>query len=115
MNDQLTIFDLDKKNPPCSMLEVIEWVQENPHALHYMERYAREAADSHTKFGINALLERVRWQLRCVDGKQYKCNNNYAPALARILVARNPEFAPFIEMRASHFDKEVIPPQLMRV
>jgi hypothetical protein len=79
----------------------MKWVETHPQAMAVFERLALEAARTGFKFGVKALAERVRWQFRIdrLEGDEYKVNNSYVSVVGRVLVARHPSLADFIEFR----------------
>lgn len=54
------------------------------------------------KYSARAVLHRIRWHYHVERGdKQFKCNNNWTPRLARWLMRRHPTMNGFFEIRAS--------------
>lgn len=67
------------------------------------EKFALQMLARKQRFGIAALLERVRWEVRMqwqTDADGYKINNNHKPYLARELIELHPELTPLIETRS---------------
>lgn len=91
-----------------TMQQAYDWIDANPKAWAFMVRFALQRASNGQRFGMKALVERVRWEmeLTSTDGV-YKLNNSLTAALARILVADYPALKPYISMRRSDFDREV--------
>ena len=53
------------------------------------------------KYSADAILHRIRWHMQIDRGeREFVCNNNWTPILARWLMANYPaEFAGFFETR----------------
>lgn len=81
------------------------WIDENPEAWRFMTIQALKSAENRRRFGIGALCEVVRWEMRNVRGDEFKLNNSYRAAFARRLVREHPEIAPYITMRKSVLDR----------
>lgn len=59
-------------------------------------------ADGWPRYSARAILHRIRWHFRVEKGRrEFKCNNNWTPALARWWMAKNPSHSEFFETRAS--------------
>lgn len=85
--------------------EADRWIEANPDAWSYMTRQALVSAGNGRRFGIKALCEVVRWQMRNVQGDTgFKLNNNHSAAFARRLVKEHPEVEPYLSMRGSVLD-----------
>ena len=66
------------------------------------ERFALQKAARNLYFGINALVERVRWEISMAwerDERGFKINNNHAPYIARKLIEEFPRLEPLIRCR----------------
>ena len=54
------------------------------------------------RYSSDALLHRIRWHFQIEKGERdFKCNNNWTPALARWFHNRHPELTGFFETRKS--------------
>jgi hypothetical protein len=73
----------------------------NPHVYATLVRLAREArAAGKERLGMKALWERLRWELEVVTrGDEFRCNNNYTAAYARLLMDNEPDLAGLFETR----------------
>lgn len=101
--EQMALFDISKAERIRA--EADEWVSDNPQAWEFMKASARESARNGIRFGIGALSEVVRWQMRNVRGDEsFKLNNTHRAAFARRLIAEVPECKPYIETRSSVMD-----------
>lgn len=85
--------------------EADRWIEANPDAWSYMTKQALISAGNGRRFGIKALCEVVRWQMRNVKGDTgFKLNNNHSAAFARRLIREHPEVEPYISTRGSVCD-----------
>ena len=76
-----------------------EFHQRNPHVYQALETLALRKCASGERFGIKALWEECRYELRVKASGAYKLNNSFTALYARALIERRPELAPFIEVR----------------
>jgi len=92
--------DLFKPRPPfevpaevCSLFERLALQIRNQGFKHYSAR---------------AILHRIRWHYHIEKGmRDFKCNNNWTPGLARWCMALHPgELEDFFELRASPHQEE---------
>lgn len=85
--------------------EADEWIAANPDAWEFMTEQARASARNRRRFGIGALCEVVRWQMRNVRGDgEFRLNNNHRAHFARRLIREVPECEPYIKTRHSVLD-----------
>lgn len=85
--------------------EADEWIEANPEAWAFMAEQARASAANRRRFGIGALCEVVRWQMRNVRGDgDFRLNNNHRARFARRLIEEVPECGPYITTRHSVID-----------
>jgi hypothetical protein len=71
------------------------------------KRFAFEAlnVDRKTQFGAKAIAERVRWFVHVenpgvfIHGELFKVNNNYTSRMVRELIAEDPRFEGFFQLR----------------
>ncbi len=67
---------------------------------------AREHMERGTRFGMQGLVEEMRWRPRADSkGRDMTLNNNDAAIVTRLLIEQMPEVAPFIECRRSKYDR----------
>lgn len=51
-------------------------------------------------YSARAILHRIRWHFHVDQGnREWKCNNNWTPLLARNWLNRHPEYPKFFEVR----------------
>jgi hypothetical protein len=72
------------------------------------ERLALQvAAQGFKRYSARALLHRIRWHFHVEKGdRDFKCNNNSTPAMARWFLAAHPELPGFFETRSSPNEEE---------
>lgn len=65
------------------------------------ERLATDlVARGYARFSADAILHRIRWEMRVERGERaFLVNNNWAAPLARWFLARNPRAGKFFELR----------------
>lgn len=81
------------------------WRDNNPDAWAYMVGLAKADADAGRRISVSRLVEQCRAKdFSTIDGEQFKINNNYRAAFARMLKSEHPEFAPLIETRRAWCD-----------
>ena len=73
----------------------------NPQVADALEHYAEQwLAAGHSRVGVKALVERLRWESGVqTHGDAYRINNSLVSHYARLLIARRPEWADAIETR----------------
>lgn len=82
------------------------WVSENPTAWAKLCDLAQQEIRANRRFGMQHLVERVRWlDLVDVHGKPVKISNDHVAFLARRLCQEFPEARNFVELRPSMFDR----------
>lgn len=53
-------------------------------------------------YSARAVLHRIRWHFHIDQGdKEFKCNNNWTPVMARWFMDKHPELGEFFRTRAS--------------
>lgn len=82
----------------------------NPGVWALFRQFAHEAKQAgQTRFSADAILHRIRWHVRIEtrssDGR--KINNDFAAYYARMLMADEPEFAGFFELRTTRADRQI--------
>jgi hypothetical protein len=98
-----------KVSPPRDELQAWfeDYHRKNPHVYDAFKALAREIRDQgHRKYGAKTILERLRWESEVRyrgSGLEFKLNNNIkdrcSARYARRLVAEDPSFEGFFEMR----------------
>ncbi|MET9729312.1 hypothetical protein ABZZ79_01210 [Streptomyces sp. NPDC006458] len=76
---------------------------DNPHVLKEMERLAKQWFESgKSSLGVQLLFEVMRWDrsIKTKSSDEFKVNNDFAAHYARMMIARNPNWAGRIRMRA---------------
>jgi len=58
-------------------------------------------ATGRKRYSARAILHRIRWfhQIERGEGDDFKCNNNWTPAMSRWFMAKYPEHSEFFETR----------------
>lgn len=86
------------------------WKERNPEAMRLFRQLAREKLVKYQRFGIKALIERVRWDYHFPytpdEHGGFKIANAYAPLIARELVAEMPGLKDLIRLNPSQEDFE---------
>ena len=76
------------------------WRTANPWVLDALEHLAADWLNArHSRIGVKALWEVIRWQYGQTTGDTFKANNDFTSRAARDLIARRPEWADRIETR----------------
>ena len=83
-----------------------EYHRNNPHIYKAFCRFALEAGRAgRTRFAAMMVIQRIRWYTQVeTKGDEFKINNNYAPAYARLFARDRPRMATLFKMRTSKFD-----------
>ncbi len=77
-----------------------EFILANPAVWRAFIKYGRELlAAGRERFGMQLLVERVRWDAAIHTGGEFKINNNHTAHFARRLAQRVPEFAKVFRFR----------------
>ncbi len=81
------------------------WLRDNPEARRMFRRYASQMAERNIRFGMKALVERVRWQ-HLLDYDQsdihgFKINNSYTAYIARWLIVHDPRLSKLVCCRST--------------
>jgi len=78
----------------------------NPHVADALEHLAEQwLAAGHSRVGMKALVERLRWESGIrTAGDAYVLNNSYTAFYARLLIERRPEWADAIQTRRAMAD-----------
>lgn len=86
------------------------WKERNPEAMRLFKLLALDKLAKRQRFGIKALIERVRWDFRFEyepdEHGGFKIANAYAPLIARELVAEMPGLKDLIRLNPSQEDFE---------
>lgn len=67
------------------------------------EKYAFDLVKGgFTRYSARAILHRIRWHYHVDQGdRDFKCNNNWTPRMARWFMRKHPNLDRFFEIRAS--------------
>lgn len=77
------------------------WSAANPWVLDTLERLIDEwLAAGHERVGVKQVWEVLRWSYGTTVGDRFQANNDFTSRAARDLIARRPEWAEAIEIRA---------------
>lgn len=76
-----------------------KWRLANPVLMLRLLRFALEARQSHRKYGIKAVVERVRWHYTVERKEEFLINNSYVSRLARWLMENHKELDGLFETR----------------
>ena len=79
-----------------------EYHESNPEVYAEIVGAARKLkATGRDVYGINSLIEVVRWHRNLsTRGDEFKINNNFAPFYSRLIMAREPDLAGFFNTRS---------------
>ena len=83
----------------AKVISFLAWYKSRPEAWRHFERIALELIEQGKRAGTIDILARVRWECEIIGGKDYKCNNNYAPMLGRVFVYKHPQHKDFFNFR----------------
>lgn len=91
-----------------TLARFLRYHNENPHVYDLFVDLARQwrVANPNRKIGINALVERVRWELGITtDGEEeYLVNNSFAPYYSRMIAINEEDLRSAFELRHSEAD-----------
>jgi hypothetical protein len=94
-------------NPNHDNLRVAtaQWIEAHPRIFAEIEARALETAGNGKRFGIQRVVEEVRWDWRQRDGEteEFYINNNHTAYLARALVERHPWLAELLSFRQTRY------------
>lgn len=83
-----------------------EWKALNAGVYDLFRRFARERLDASRRFGMKALVERVRWEspvpVTRTDG--FRLNDHYTAYLIRDLIEEMPGLRALVELRKIRVD-----------
>lgn len=106
MTEQLTLplgtFVVPERAPDLTITERCEaFLAANSWVVPAIVELARrKVAAGHTRYGMKALIEELRWEYhRATEGDTYRLNNDYTAVLARIVAESHPSLAGLFEMR----------------
>lgn len=78
---------------------------QNPHVADALEALAEQWLARHSRVGMKALVERLRWEAGIQTvGEPWRINNTHVAFYARLLIARRPEWADAIVTRRAQAD-----------
>ena len=73
---------------------------ENPHVYHELVKLCRRAkASGYQRWSVKAAFEVLRWSHMETTGEEWKLNNNYHAAYARLIMDSEPDLEGFFETR----------------
>lgn len=79
----------------------------NPQVFVHFKRFAWDVKRmGRTRWSADAIIQRIRWFL-CVEtaGDNFKVNDNFSAYYARLLIAEEPEFDGFFELRKTRQER----------
>lgn len=85
-----------------------EFHRDNPVVYRTLVTLARQWVDQtgRHKMGINALVERTRWEVAITTSDpDFKINNSYAPYYARVIMRDEPDLDGIFDLRRSAADE----------
>lgn len=86
-----------------------DWVRLNPELWAELNAWAVGEAKAERKFSIMEYMQSIRWHDRVnAEGYGVKVNNDHAPIFARWIVNAHPIVRPYIELRKSKYDTELL-------
>lgn len=94
---QPTLFD--QKNNSNIQAAYEKWKELNPQIWMLIRRYAYDALASCDHFGVKAVVERVRWEVKVEWKGRFKINNSWPSRMARDLIAEDVRFGKLFELR----------------
>lgn len=107
-----TLFDqLDAEAAGGSRVaeQFARWHALHPEVYELFKRYAAEVrAAGFSRYSARDILARLRWHVQVEKRGEYRINNIASPFYARMLVAEDPSYAGFFEMRAAAADAEEV-------
>lgn len=84
-----------------------EWSRQHPDVLSMFRRFAGDLREKgHKRIGAKLITERIRFErLTSAHGASSPCiNNNFTSRLARWLIAQEPSYGDFFELRVLKAD-----------
>lgn len=83
----------------AQVMKFLAWCRSAPLVWVEFQRITLDLIQRGKKAGAIDVLGRIRWEAEIEGGKDYKCNNNFAPYLARIFAAKYPQHSNYFEFR----------------
>lgn len=82
-------------------MDIEEYVKENPDVWDAFKKFTIQAAAAgRRRLSARLVVERMRWESVVSEkDREFKINNNIAPALARKMMTDHPLYAGFFETR----------------
>ena len=77
----------------------LAWYKSQPEVWKNFERITLDLIAQGKKAGTIDIMARIRWECEIEGGKDYKCNNNHAPMLARVFAMKYPQYENFFTFR----------------
>lgn len=81
----------------------------NPVVYRLFRQYAHDAKRAgRTRFSADAIIQRIRWFVSVeTNGDEFKINDHFSAHYSRMLIAEEPEFAGFFELRTTRADRQI--------
>jgi hypothetical protein len=103
MTEQLTFprwQEIFSDLSPDVVEQFVEYHAKNPEIFEKFKEFAWIIKDSGKQhYGAKALLERIGWHMEFEKKSEFKINNNFASAYARLLISEDKSFDGFFELR----------------
>lgn len=94
------LVEPDYSEAPTIQARWEAWEAANPWVVPFVEALIRRLLDAgHKRVGLKQCWEVVRYEYGATTGDRFKANNDFTSRAARLILARHPEWAPFIETR----------------
>lgn len=83
----------------AKVMKFLAWYTSRPKAWRYFEKIALDLIGAGRKAGAIDILGKIRWDCEIMGSDDFKCNNDYAPMLARVFAMKHPQHEDFFEFR----------------
>lgn len=105
MNRKITFEQVDKAlheagYNTAQVAKFFLWYKSAPDVWREFEKITLDLIARGKKAGAIDIMGRIRWECEIEGGKDYKCNNNYAPYIARVFILKYPEHKNYFELRS---------------
>lgn len=97
---------IDLGYPAEKVDRFLAWQRSAPEVWREFERITLELIFDGKKAGAMDILAKVRWECEIIGGKDFKCNNSYAPFLSRVFIMKHPKHAGYFEFREVGYERE---------
>lgn len=81
------------------VMKFLAWYTSRPQAWRYFEKITLDLIGAGRKAGAIDILGKIRWDCEIMGSDDFKCNNDYAPMLARVFAMKHPQHKDFFEFR----------------